>query len=210
MRNILTTFFLFFFLYQTDAQVCLNPVTSNCADAIMGTSEFLMTTSGNVDFVFDDMRDFITGITHSGSTMLRLRIDEVVPNSCRWRLMMYIDNNSVLPANEWETLVNYGTSGQNPELDLIEVKIYNGCGTPLNSGVFQIFAGNTQYDLLEIIPMGPRIVPAPCDGSQVNGPGSYLTDYNEYSFTIDYRIKPGYILKPGAYQIKIHFCLVEV
>lgn len=192
------------------AQPCTNPVTSNCADAIAGTSQFIMSTSGNIDFVFDDMRDYITGITQSGKTQLRLKVDETVAGSCRWRLIMYIDNNMHMPNNEWETLVNYGTGGNNPELDLIEVKVYNGCGTPVNSGVFQIFANNVQYDILDIIPLGPRIMPAPCDGSQVNGPGSYLTDYNEYSFTIDYRIKPGYLLRSGAYQIKIHFCLVEV
>jgi len=123
---------------------------------------------------------------------------------------MYIDNGGGLPNNEWEKLVEYGTSGNNPELDLIQVKVYNGCNTPLNSGVWQIFSGNVQYDILEIIPDGVRILPGPCDGSQVNGPGSYLTDYNEFNFIIDYRITPGYLHKPGAYQIKIWFCLVEV
>ncbi|MFH2142530.1 MAG: hypothetical protein ABIJ97_08920 [Bacteroidota bacterium] len=188
---------------------CINPATSNCVNSIAGTSEFLMTTPGNVDFVFDDMRKYITGITLSGSTMLRLKVDELVPGNCKWVLMMYVDNNGTLPNNEWETLVTYGSAGNIPELNSIEVKVYNGCGTPLNSGVFQIFAGNVQYDLLYIIPDVPRNLPAPCDGTQINSPGSYLTDYNEYNFIIDYRIQPGYLYQPGAYQIKIWFCLVE-
>ena len=202
--------FIIFACFKGHAQPCVNPATSNCSDAITGTSEFIMSTPGNIDFVFDDMREYITGITQSGKTQLRLRVDESVVGSCQWRLIMYIDNNAYIPNNEWEPLVTYSASGNNPELDLIEVKVYNGCGTPLNSGVFQVFANNVQYDLLEIIPNGPRILPAPCDGSQVNGPGNYLTDYNEFSFTIDYRIIPGYFLRSGAYQIKIHFCLVEV
>lgn len=193
------------------SQPCANPTTSNCADAIAGTSDFLMSTSGNVDFEFNDMRKFVTGITHSGSTQLRLKIDEVIAGSCKWKLIMYVDNNGHLPNNEWENLYYYGTSGNDPELNLIQVNVYNGCGTPLNSGTYQIFAGNVQYDVLEIIPeLIVRNMPGSCDGTNINGPGSYLTDYNEYNFTVDYRIMPGFNIRPGAYQIKINFCLVEV
>lgn len=191
-------------------QPCVNPVSSNCSDAIIGTSRFYMSTSNNIEFTFDNIEKYYNGITQSGSTQLRLMVDEIIPGNCRWKLMMYIDNNGSLPNNEWEPLNIYGSSGNNPELNLIQVKVYNGCGTPLNSGIYQIFAGNVQYDILDIIPDVPRTLPAPCDGSQVNGPGSFLTDYNEYNFNIDYRIVPGYTLKPGAYQIKINFCLVEL
>jgi len=216
MGNYSRRFILLFslFLFQEggiSAQPCTNPSTSNCSDAIAGSSEFIMSTSGNIDFEFDDMRKFINGITHSGATQLRLKVDELVQGSCKWKLIMYIDNNGYLPNNEWEPLVTYGTTGNNPELILIQVKVYNGCGTPLANGIFQVFSNNVQYDILDIIPQ--LIVqnnPAPCDGTHVNGPGSYLTDYNEYNFTIDYRILPGYSLRSGAYQIKIHFCLVEV
>jgi len=193
------------------SQPCSNPVTTNCADAIAGSSKFLMSTSANVDFVFDDMQKYVSGITHSGSTQLRLKIDETVVGSCKWKLMMYIDNNGYLPNNEWEPVTYYGSSGNNPELNLIQVKVYNGCGTPLNSGIYQIFAGNMTYDILDIIPDLPvRNMPGPCNGTNINGPGSYLADYNEYNFNIDYRILPGYSLRTGVYQIKINFCLVEV
>jgi len=194
------------------SQPCQNPATSNCSDAIAGTSQFIMSTPGNVDFEFNDMQKYIAGITHSGSTQLRLKVDEIIAGQCKWHLMMYITNNGYLPANEWEPLTFYGSSGTAPQLNLIQVKVYNGCGTPLNSGVYQIFAGNVNYALLEIIPAlpDPRNLPGTCSGTQVNAPGSYLTDYNEYNFNIDYRILPGYSLRPGAYQIKINFCLVEV
>lgn len=210
--KIIYLIFLFIFSIESViAQPCVNPATSNCADAIAGGSEFIMSTSGNVDFEFDDMRKFINGITKSGSTQLRLKVNELIAGSCKWKLMMYIDNNGHLPNNEWEPLSVYGTSGNNPELNLIQVKVYNGCGTPVSSGVYQVFSGNVQYDILDIIPpLAVRNMPAPCDGTLVNGPGNYLTDYNEYSFTVDYRLTPGYALQSGAYQIKINFCLVEV
>ena len=206
-------FFILFFLkvILAEAQVCNNPVTSNCSDAIAGTSRFYMSTSGNVDFAFSDMQKYIAGITQSNATQLRLKIDEIVPGACKWKLIMYIDNDNSLPANEWESLITYGSSGTVPELDEIEVKVYNGCGTPLNNGVYQIFSGNTQYDILDIIPELLVLNPAgSCDGTQINSAGSYLSDYNEFNFNIDYRIVPGYQHKPGVYQIKIHFCLVEV
>ena len=124
---------------------------------------------------------------------------------------MDVDNNGHLPNNEWDPIAYYGSSGDSPELNLIQINVYNGCGTPLNSGTYQIFSGNVQYDILEIIPdLAVRNMPGSCDGTNINGPGSYLADYNEYNFTIDYRIIPGYNLRPGAYQIKIDFCLVEV
>lgn len=208
-----TTFILFFvFVVQTTwAQLCNNVTTANCSDAIAGTSRFYMSTPSNIDFTFSDMQKYISGITYSGSTQLRLKIDEIVPGACKWKLMMYIDNNNHLPANEWEPLVTYGSSGNIPELDLIQVKVYNGCGTPFNNGVYQIFAGNTQYDILEIIRDPQPLHPAgSCDGTEVNGTGSYLTDYNEFNFTIDYRIIPGFQHRPGIYQITIHFCLEEV
>ncbi|MGQ9846723.1 MAG: hypothetical protein ACUVQP_04370 [Bacteroidales bacterium] len=206
-------FFILFFLKAciTDAQICNNPVTSNCSDVVAGTSRFYMSTPGNIDFTFSDIQKYISGITYSGSTQLRLTIDEIVPGACKWKLMMYIDNNNHLPANEWEPLVTYGSSGNIPELDLIQVKVYNGCGTPYLSGVYRIFENNNQYDTLNIIPELPvRNLPGSCDGTEVNSPGSYLTDYNEFSFTIDYRIIPGFQHRPGIYQISIHFCLVEV
>lgn len=208
--KLILIYLFFAFSIKGFSQPCVNPVTSNCSDAIAGTSRFYMSTSGNVDFDFDDMQKYVNGITHSGSTQLRLKVDEIIAGSCKWKLMMYIDNNGYLPNNEWEPLNIYGSSGNNPELNLIQVKVYNGCGTPVNNGIFQIFAGNVQYDILDIIPDLPRTMPGPCDGSTINGPGSFLTDYNEYNFTVDYRILPGYTLKSGAYQIKIHFCLVEV
>ncbi len=217
MKKLLIIDILFFlinvfFTQQIFSQPCTNPVTSNCSDAIAGTSRFYMTTLGNVDFVFSEMRHYVSGITHSGATQLRLRVDETNPGNCKWRLMMYIDNNNTLPPNQWEVLNTYGSAGNIPELDLIQVKVYNGCGTPVNSGIYQIFSGNTQHDILEIIPPLPTINPAgTCDGANpTNGAGSYLTNYNEYNFTIDYRIIPGFSHRPGTYQIKIHFCLVEI
>lgn len=192
--------------------VCQGPLTSNCYDVVAGTSKFYMTTKNNIDFTFSTIADYYKGIELCGATQLRLKIDSINSN-CKWKLIMYIDNNGYPASNEWEPILYYGNSGNAPQLNLIEVKVYNGCGTPLNNAIYQIFSGNTNYDVIEIIPELPvQNFPGNCDGSQVNTAGSYLTYYNEYSFNIDYRIKPDFSLNllPGVYRIKINFCLVEI
>lgn len=206
----LINFFVFNFT-DIEAQICPNPLTSNCSDAVAGTSRFYLDGRSNIDFTFDEMSEYVRGITYSGATQLRLKIDEINPGMCKWKLVMIIENNGYLPNNEWESLVNYGSSGTQPNLNLIEVSVWNGCGTALFNGVFRTFANNINQDTLSIIPdLAIRNLPGPCDGTHINGPGSYLTNYNEFSFNIDYRITPGFTLRPGAYQIRIRFCLVEI
>ncbi len=212
--KIMKYFILFTLLLavQTDSFAqypCDDPATSNCADKLNGS--FLnMSTSNNIDFVFDEMRDYVTGITLCGKTQLQLNVEEIIPLNCKWRLRMFVDIGLHMPDDEWEPLVMYGAGTDIPPLNLIQVKVFNGCGTPLFNGAFQSFIGNQNWDILEIIPNSdPRVDSGPCDGSPVNGPGSYLTDYNEYSFTIDYRIDPKFQYSSGAYQIIIRFCLVE-
>jgi len=189
------------------------PTSSNCILGAEGTN-LIMTTSGNVEFVFDDLSKYIRGITKSGSTRLRLKIEEKDPkiNDCKWALMMYISTPGAVPANEWETLVTYGAgAGDIPDKEgLIQVRVYNGCNTALHSGQYQIFEGVNDYELFIIEPNAVSTHPGSCNGSHVNAPGSYITNFNEYSFTIDYRITPKFNHRPGAYEIIINFCLFEV
>ncbi|GIV29773.1 MAG: hypothetical protein KatS3mg028_0839 [Bacteroidia bacterium] len=197
--------------YVLMGQVCMAPLTANCSDAVAGTSRFYLNGKSNIDFTFDEMNEYVRGITYSGATQLRLKVDEINPGLCKWKLIMIIENNGYLPNNEWEPLVYYGGSGTVPNLNLIEVSVWNGCGTALYNGVFRTFSNNINNDTLSIIPdLVIRNLPGPCDGTHINGPGSYLTDYNEFSFNIDYRITPGFALRPGSYQIRIRFCLVEI
>ena len=54
------------------------------------------------------------------------------------------------------------------------------------------------------------VVGAGCGSGETNSAGTYLgADYNEYSFTIDYRMNPGVTYQPGRYELFIKFCLVE-
>jgi hypothetical protein len=190
---------------NADAQ-CGAPGTSNCQG--VPSSEMIQTGNGNVDFTFDTFSKYKAGITQSGTTQLRLK---VLPNnaSCKWSLRVFIENNpgSGTPVDQWEKLTNYGTGTAAPTLDLLAIKIYNGCGTPISNGLYQHFAAvNGAY--IDIINDATLIPQGTC-GTNVNGAGSYLTSPNEYTFIVDYRIVPGLVYTPGTYQITLHFCLVE-
>ncbi|MBX7205901.1 MAG: hypothetical protein K1X81_10805 [Bacteroidia bacterium] len=185
---------------------CGPPAASNC-QAVPASNMFISGNT-NLDFIFDSFSKYSSGITISGATQLRLT---VLPNnaSCKWKLRVYIDNNpsAPTPVNEWETLTNYGGTGNIPQIDLMEVRIYNGCNTPINSGIYQNFTplNGSYIDIINDIVLNP----AGSCVTNVNGAGSYLTNYKEYSFTIDYRLQPGLLYKAGAYQLTLRFCLVE-
>lgn len=184
---------------------CGPPATAHCQG--IPFSELIRSTPGNIDFTFDNFSKYNGGITLSGATLLRLK---VLANdaSCKWVLRMYIDNNGApTPMNEWETSLPYSTSGAKPTLDLIQVKIYNGCNTPINSGIYQNFmpANGAFIDIINDVALN---VAGSCT-TNVNGAGTYLTNYNEYSFTVDYRIVPGLTYAAGMYTLNIRFCLVE-
>lgn len=201
----ITSCVFFIFNTFTSFSQCGPPASAHCQG--IPFSEMIRSTPGNLDFTFDNFSKYNGGVTFSGATLLRLK---VLANdaSCKWVLRMYIDNNGGgTPMNEWETSFPYSVSGLKPTLDLIQVKVYNGCNTPISSGIYQNFAASNGAPI-DIINDATLNVAGSCI-TNVNGAGSYLTNYNEYSFTIDYRIVPGLTYAAGMYTLNIHFCLVE-
>ena len=124
---------------------------------------------------------------------------------------MSVENNasSGAAADEWETLSTYGTGNANiPKIDILGVRITNGCSTSPIDGVYQNFVQTG--DIIDIIEnTGVRVDAGSCTVN-VNGPGSYLTFYDEFTFQVDFRIVPGFNLEPGMYQLQVKFELVEV
>ncbi len=53
------------------------------------------------------------------------------------------------------------------------------------------------------------VTPAGSCTTNVNGSGDYLTNYSEYNFNIDIRLKPGFQLNPGIFQLNVKFTLTE-
>ena len=149
---IVFQFFILFVPYPAFSQsLCLNPVTNHCFSTTPpGTSEFIQEPSpNNVDFEFDNMSQYVAGITYSGATTLKLKIDEQSA-TCRWKLMMYIVNNGGA-GNEWHgTPYNPLAGGNMPLVSLLQVKVYNSCRTSPINAIYQTFVTpGTGIDIID-------------------------------------------------------------
>lgn len=182
------------------------PLSSNCMAA--PNSEITMSTPTNFNFTFDNFSAYNAGITLTGATVLKIKAQNNTGDTCHWKLRMYIHTNAA-SGNEWNgTVYGPGASGTKPKLDLLGVRVYNYCGTAYHNLVLQNF-NNVNDDFIDIIDDVSLHFPGNCNGSQVNTAGSYLTNYGEYVFNIDYVIKPGAGYVPGYYDISLKFCLTE-
>lgn len=164
------------------------------------------------NFAFDSFSQFESGITINNVATLRVRVeDQLIPDpDCRWFLTMEVDNSPGAGTNsdEWETLVNFGSGNSpTPTLDILQVRVRNACQTSPIDGIFQTF--NSSGDFYEIIENSLLTTPAGSCSMNVNGPGDYLNNYNEYTFAIDIRVRPGYTFSPGVYELSIKFHLEE-
>jgi hypothetical protein len=206
--------------------------TYNCEDVIVGVppgkSEFFMQTPSNLEVVFDSFGKYAGSVVLSGATKLQLVAEQIMAsmNPCKWELQMVITNSTFGPTsytaptmNEWypDVLYGLGTAGPYPQIYELEVRVYNPCGTPISTS-YQNFTND--LDAITIID-GTALVSAGTCGVGVNGAGSYLTNMNEYTFTVDYKIKldastlfggiPNpFAYNPGRYKLMVHFCLREI
>lgn len=201
----LLPFFILFSAYTSLRAQCV-PSTSNCMAP--PNSEIVMTTPAAIDFSFEQFNQYKGGIAFNGSSILKIKAQDNPGLTCKWKLIMIVQTMAA-GGTEWETTVPYSNiSGIKPPLDLLEIRVSNQCGTPIKNMQFQHF-DNANYAVLEIIDDNVLNTPGGCNGKQVNAAGSYLTNYGEYVFNIDYRIKPNTIFTPGRYQISVKFCLTE-
>ena len=64
-------------------------------------------------------------------------------------------------------------------------------------------------DILDIIEQMLPVTPAGSCSQNVNSSGSYLTNYDEFNFDIDVRLKPDFKYNPGIFKLNIRFRLEE-
>jgi hypothetical protein len=177
-----------------------------------GSVALVPNSSVNQVVVFDDFTKYNGGVTINSVVRLRITVeDQTVPDPmCSWNLRMFVENNSGAgtPVDEWEELTTYGNgNASNPEISALQIRVRNACATSPIDNTFQNFS--TTADILDIIaPMLP-VTPAGSCTQNVNGPGSYLTNYDEFTFDIDIRLNPGFQYNPGIYNLNIRFRLEE-
>lgn len=177
-----------------------------------GRVSIVPNNSINQIVVFDDFTKYNSGITINSVTRIRVIVEDktVVDPNCSWSLKMFVENNSGAgtPIDEWEELTLYGNgNSNNPKINLLEVRVRNMCATSPADNNFRTF--NDTNDILDIIADMLPIIPAGSCSQNVNGPGSYLTNYDEFNFDIDLRINSGFQYNPGIFNLNIRFRLEE-
>ncbi|NJB82299.1 hypothetical protein [Wenyingzhuangia aestuarii] len=167
----------------------------------------------NQSFTFDTFTKYQAGLTFNNVARLKVVVEDktIVDPLCQWFLNIEVDNNSAAgtPVDEWEELTQYGSgNSSNPLMDILEIRVRNTCETSDNNNTFISFTNTTDVIeiISELIPKTPET--AGCD-SNANFPGSYQTNYNEFNFIVDFRIKPTFSYNPGVYQLNFKFHLEE-
>ncbi|MDA9938333.1 hypothetical protein N9D34_01810 [Salibacteraceae bacterium] len=196
---------LFFILpFQLFFLVCYSQI--HC-----GSVDFVTNSPVSLNLPFTSFSDYASGVTIIGAATLKLSVSDkaIVDPDCRWRMEMQIENGSTI-GNDWETLVQFGSGvAPNPTLNILEVRISNNCATGIANGIFTKPFTST-LDIQDIIAASATTIAAGSCTPGVNGPGNYLENYDEYTFRVDVRVKPGLIFSPGIYQVNLKFHIEEV
>lgn len=177
-----------------------------------GSVAFEPNTSVSNMMTFDTPTKYQSGITIIGAAKLKIRVrDKTIPDPlCSWSLTMLLDNNPSVgtPNNEWEKLILYGNGmGNNPTINVLQVRVRNACSTSPNDGIFQTVTTNT--DIIDIIAALLPVTPAGSCTTNVNGVGNYISNYDEFHFDIDVRVVPKFAFNPGVFQLNLRFHLEE-
>ncbi len=177
-----------------------------------GLVEIDPNSTTNELLTFDSFSKYTGGIQVNSVARIRVRIEDkaIVDPLCSWSLIMTVDNNpgGGTAPTDWERLALYGNGlANNPPITELQIRVRNSCSTSLIDGVYQNFTNNG--DIIDIIaPMLP-VTPAGSCANNVNGVGSYLTNYDEFNFDIDIRVIPDFTYNPGIYQLSVRFHLEE-
>ena len=176
-----------------------------------GSVDFVTNSPVSLNLPFTSFSDYASGVTIIGAATLKLSVSDkaIVDPDCRWRMEMQIENGSTI-GSDWETLVQFGSGvAPNPTLNILEVRISNNCATGIANGIFTKPFTST-LDIQDIIAASATTIAAGSCTPGVNGPGNYLENYDEYTFRVDVRVKPGLIFSPGIYQVNLKFHIEEV
>lgn len=185
----------------------LHPLQAQFCDEV----RLSVSSNANVDFSFDTFGEYMAGITQNGSTKLKVAVSNSLNNnpSCRWNLVILVENASATTApTEWEQLQSNSTSGTAPQIDMLQLRIRNNCNTSLTGNQFFNVPTTTGTPIIVISNNGITTPAGSCT-TNVNGPGNSITNYNEYSFDIDYRIVPTNGVRSGVFQLKVKYLLTE-
>lgn len=160
---------------------------------------FELKTSPTISFDFNSIQDYENGITIMNAVTLNI---EAV--GTQWDL--YVGATTTV-AGSWDVTSTYSTTGSLPGVNILELNFRNLSNTSLQTGFFPLTDISTPTYII-----GTSAAPdigISCPNQGTNTAGSYLTNPNCYSFDVDLRINPGFTYRPGLYELRIDYVIVQ-
>lgn len=157
---------------------------------------FEAVSSPDTHFDFRTVAQYQNGIVQYNALQLSVQSD------ARWDF--FVGTETDVPGL-WNQTVSYGSHGDLPTVELLQLRVRSGAGTPHESGFFALRDISTPVYLIGSEASDVEIT---CGSGATNAPGSYLTEPTCYTFNVDMRLQPGFGWQPGAYALTIHFVLV--
>lgn len=180
-----------------------------------GSVELILEEQGNTEFVFDNFASYEGGFPRKTIARIKIRVtDKTAPDIlCSWNLRILLDNDGA-PTDELEEFNLYGDGlGQNPLLNIFEIRAINDCMTSEDLSNFVPLTDVN--DVLELIKPhigtleASDVINAGSCTQNVNSTGDYISNYSEFTFKIELRIKPGMSYNPGTFGLTFNFRLEE-
>ncbi|MFO8054613.1 MAG: hypothetical protein R6U19_05550 [Bacteroidales bacterium] len=156
-------------------------------------------TTPDLDFVFNTVQDYQTGIVKMNAVSLNVSV-----SGTNWD--MYVGSETT-NAGFWDVVSTYSYSGSAPTADIIELRFRNANNTSQQNGFFSLtdIASPTYI-------IGSPSAPDPsiyCPNTGTNTAGDYLTEPSCYEFNVDIRINPDYSFQAGLYTLTIKYVIIE-
>jgi hypothetical protein len=165
---------------------------------------FELKVEPDVNFKFNTIESYTGGIIRANAVTLYVKSVAGGGFGGEWDL--YVQSNTVAPPN-WDDVIFYSSTGNIPQVDMLQLKIRNIDNTPNNLNFFSLQSTPTY-----IIGSAANDPAVACAVNQhTNVAGDYLTSPQCYKFYIDFMIKPGINnnLRCGYYKLRVDFILME-
>lgn len=154
-------------------------------------------TNPDVDFVFNTVQKYQTGLVAMNAITLR-----ITATGANWDLYVGAETDI---AGTWDVVTTYSPSGELPGVELLEIRFRNTANTSQELSFFEMTDISTPTYIIGS-PISDAAINCPDTGT--NTPGSFLTNPECYQFNVDLRVIPGFTLRPGLYQLNIRYNIV--
>lgn len=163
------------------------------------TVSFAAKTSPSVDFTFNSVQDYKSGLVSMNAVTLNVDV-----TGTNWDL--YVGAETSNPGY-WDVSSTYSTTGNVPTIDLVELRFRNLNNTSQVNGYFNLTdISSPTYIIGSSAGSDPSVN---CPATGTNTPGDYLNDPGCYQFKVDMRINPDFSFQAGLYTLTIKYVIIE-